>query len=304
VTVPKRPADILRRLDPYRELVEAELVKILPAKNEAPKSLHQAMHYTLLGAGKRLRPILTMLSAASFGAAPRKAAPFAAAFELVHTYSLVHDDLPCMDDDDYRRGRLTCHKKFDEATAVLTGDALLTLAFEAIVDAGGRTRLPPARVVMLVKELSRAAGSRGLIAGQIEDLAAEGQRVSLKKLEGIHHRKTGALFTAALRAGAILGGATPRELLIITRFGDLFGRVFQITDDILDVVGDFKTLGKPTGSDSKNEKATYPKLLSLKRAKAIAVDLSKEAAGTLEQLVGRNCAVMQDLVGYLPERVS
>ncbi|MBI4861148.1 MAG: polyprenyl synthetase family protein [Candidatus Riflebacteria bacterium] len=297
-------AGILARLQPCRKLVEAELSRVLPRATRAPVRLHRAMRYAALGPGKRLRPMLTVLVARMFGVAPRRSAPYAVAFELLHTYSLIHDDLPCMDDDDYRRGRLTCHKKFGEATAVLAGDALLTLAFGTLTDRAIEANLPARRTVQLVSELARAAGSQGLIFGQIDDLEAEGKRVSLKRLASIHDRKTGRLFTVALRAGAILGGADRRELEVITRYGDLFGQVFQITDDILDVTGSFEEIGKPVGSDRKNEKATYVSLLSVDRARAIARALCRRAVRTIRRLRGRPVEPLVDLVEYLPGRIS
>lgn len=290
----------LAELGRYYTAVEAELKRVLPKKTAPPRRLHEAMHYSVFGPGKRLRPILTLLTAEGFGQVPERAVSVAAAFELVHAYSLVHDDLPCMDDDDFRRGRPTCHRQFDEATAVLTGDALLTLAFEALAHA----KLPAARNLMLVQELGRAAGSAGLIGGQVDDLEAEGKAVSLRELKSIHARKTGALFTASLRAGAILGGATPKELEGLTRFGHLFGQVFQITDDILDEVGDFATLGKPKGSDRRNEKATYVTLLSLPRARKIARKLASEAMRELDALPRRRLDRLRALTLYLPERAE
>ena len=300
----KRPSSPLAALSSYRTAVDRELKRILPKARAQPAKLHQAMHYALFGPGKRLRPILTLLTAEGFGQDQRRSAPVAAAFELVHAYSLVHDDLPCMDDDDFRRGRPTCHKQFDEATAVLTGDALLTRAIEALADAGARTKLPPARTLQLVKELASAAGSAGLIGGQVDDLEAEGRQVALSELKSIHRRKTGVLFTASLRAGAILGGATAQELKDLTTFGHLFGQVFQITDDILDEVGDFATLGKPSGSDRRNEKATYVTLLSLPRARAIARKLALDACRALDRLPRRSLERLRELTLYLPQRAE
>jgi geranylgeranyl diphosphate synthase type II len=285
-------------------MVEHELDRVLPRAAQEPRRLHSAMRYSTLAPAKRLRPILTILAARGFGVPPRRAVPVAAAFELVHAYSLVHDDLPCMDDDDFRRGRPTCHRRYGEATAVLAGDALLTLAFQALVDGAARIHLDPDRTAVLVRDLARAAGSSGLIAGQVEDLSAEGRRISIARLARIHRRKTGVLFTAALRAGAILGGASPHELARISRFGDLFGRVFQITDDILDEVGDFAMLGKPAGSDRRNEKATYARLLPVPRALAIARDLARRAERTLGLLRGRDVGALQELVVLLPDRVG
>jgi geranylgeranyl pyrophosphate synthase len=299
-----KPASPLAGLTRYRTLVDRELKRILPKPTTKPARLHAAMHYSLFGPGKRLRPILTLLAAEGFRMRAERAAPVAAAFELVHSYSLVHDDLPCMDDDDFRRGRPTTHIKFDEATAVLTGDALLTLAFEALADATGKGKVPAARTVQLVKELARASGSTGLIGGQVDDLAAEGRAVSLHELRSIHRRKTGELFTASLRAGAILAGARTKELAVITRFGHLFGQVFQITDDILDEVGDFATLGKPTGSDRRNEKATYVRLLSLERSRSLARRLAGRAAGELARLPGLSFDRLVELTRYLPQRAD
>lgn len=300
----RRPASLLDRLAPLSKAILKELDRILTPSKAIPRSLQKAMRYAVFGPGKRIRPILLLEAAKVFGVPIRKALPFAAAVEFVHTYSLVHDDLPCMDDDDYRRGRLTCHKRFGEATAVLVGDALLALAFWSVSEGAKRGRIPSEKALSVLKELSFASGCSGLIAGQVQDLEAEGRTLTLRKLSDVHQKKTGALLTAAIRMGSILGDPSPHELSLISRFGTLFGQVFQLADDILDVIGNFKTLGKPAGSDRKNRKATAVSLLGLDEARRFAADLSLEAHATLDRLETRNTRAFHQFLDYLLERTN
>ena len=268
----------------YRPFVEAALEKYLPDEGMQPTTIHRAMRYSALGGGKRLRALLAIAGCQAVGGDIRQVEPLVAALEMIHAYSLVHDDLPCMDDDDYRRGKLTCHKVFGEGLAVLTGDALLTQGFYLIsrladVGVDGDT------ITRVLAELGQACGTDGLIGGQVVDLESEGKEVSRSTLEYIHTRKTGALFKTSIRCGAIIGGATDDQLDIIDTYADNFGLAFQITDDILDVVGDEAKLGKAVGSDERHIKATYVSILGLEQAKQRAqgaIEAAKEAIVTLE----------------------
>ncbi len=253
----------------WRPRIEAELEGILPLAECAPRSLHGAMRYAMFPGGKRLRPVLALMAAQVTGGDLSAALRPAAGLELLHTYSLIHDDLPCMDDDELRRGRATCHIAFDEATALLAGDALLTLAFEAVASGGGQA----------VSALARAAGSLGMVGGQVADLEAEGdgQDPDLARLESIHDRKTGALITASLEIGAIAGGSSD-ERGDLVEFGRLLGRAFQITDDCLDETGSAEELGKRPGADLAKDKLTYPALMGLESSREEAERLSRAAA--------------------------
>lgn len=266
----------------WADPVEAALRALLPAPTTAPSRLHEAMHYALFPGGKRLRPMLVLLGCQAAGGDPRRALRAAAALECLHTYSLVHDDLPCMDDDDLRRGRPTCHKVYGEALALLAGDALLTVAFEGTAEAG------PAAVVAL----ARASGSLGMVGGQVEDLAAEGDRAhhTLERLQWIHDHKTGALITASLVVGAhaaFPNGAPAALLDPLQRFGDLLGRAFQIADDCLDLTGSAAELGKTPLADVALGKLTWPAMVGLERSVAEARELAAAAAGLVPELIDR-----------------
>ena len=255
----------------------------LPAAGERPGLLHEAMRYSTLAGGKRIRPILCMAAAESVGGTRGQVLRAAAAIEVLHTYTLIHDDLPCMDDDDLRRGMPTSHVKFGEANAVLAGDALLALAFEWIAqDPAPAPYLP----TQLVLELAHAAGSHGVIAGQVEDLAGEGRDVDLTDLEFIHRHKTAMLLRAAVRIGGIAGGATPAELDALTGYGADVGLAFQIADDILNVTGDPQALGKPVGNDEARSKSTYVRIHGLEKAIQMADSLVAQAIDRLSPLRG------------------
>lgn len=296
-------ADVAAALERYRQLCEATLEAFVPPAETRPAGIHEAMRYSTFGRAKRLRPALSMAVAEELGADAARVASVASAIELIHTYSLIHDDLPCMDDDAMRRGRPTCHVEFGEAVAVLAGDALLTLAFELIIENGRAAAYPPEVLLDVILELSLAAGSRGMISGQVEDLDAEGRPVTLEELARIHELKTGRLFTASVRIGARLAGADAPTLEGLTRFAEAFGRCFQIIDDILDVTGTTEELGKPVGSDQKNDKATYPRLLGLEGARAEASRAAEEAQASLDQL-GLGEGVLSALLHHLLSRRS
>ena len=280
------------------KFVEEDLLKELRQTNSLDEELMRAMEYSLMAGGKRLRPILLMAAADACGSDGEKFVTVGDALEMIHTYSLIHDDLPAMDNDDYRRGKLTNHKVFGEAMAILAGDALLTLAFEVVI----RQRdVDPKILAQVVREISTAAGSAGMVGGQAIDLRSEGVRLNLSELKRMHLGKTGALFRAAIRPGAILAQADSRQLDALTRYADAFGLAFQITDDILDVAGDAKILGKATGSDAKKGKATYVSLTSLDEAKILAQGAVDEALTALE-IFGDEANFLRELVRYLTAR--
>jgi geranylgeranyl diphosphate synthase, type II len=261
--------------------VDAALRHHLPREGVRPATLHRAMRHSVFAGGKRLRPVLVMAAAEACGGDMRHVLPEACAVECVHTYSLMHDDLPCMDDDDFRRGRPTCHKVFGEAVAVLAGDALLALAFEILAGARPSRRHP---VSTRVLELARAAGSRHLVGGQVADLEAEGRRVGAGELHFIHGGKTAAMVRASLRLGAMGAGADARRLGALTRFGEALGRAFQIIDDILDVTQPAEKLGKSAGKDARDGKSTYPSVLGMEASRAEAARLTALAKRALAPL--------------------
>lgn len=279
-------------------LVNSTLKNLYPANEAFNKTLAQAMNYSLSAGGKRLRPIMLMAAADIVGAQGEKFVRIACALEMIHTYSLIHDDLPAMDNDDYRRGKLTNHKVYGEAMAILAGDALLTMAFDVMT---ADKSIAPDVLLRVVREISRAAGPQGLVGGQVLDLQAENKRIKIEELRRLHEAKTGALFCAAVRSGGILGGADEKQLAALTKYAEEFGLAFQITDDILDVVGDkFKT-GKPVGSDERNHKSTYVSLFSLSEAKKLAGKSVENAAASLK-MFGNKAEVLKILVQKLLDR--
>lgn len=277
------------------DLVEEGLLRELKQVPAYDETLEKAMEYSLMAGGKRLRPVLLMAAADAVGKDGAAFLTTGCAIEMIHTYSLIHDDLPAMDNDDYRRGKPTNHKVFGDGIAVLAGDALLTLAFEVMLRQEGAA---PETLVTVVSEMSRAAGPYGMVGGQVLDLEGEGRRLDLAALRKIHMGKTGALFCAAIRSGAILAGAKEEELAALTLYAERFGLAFQITDDILDVTGDEAAIGKPVGSDVRNEKATYVTLTSLEEAKKLAEDAVDEAVVALD-IFGERAAFLRDLALFL-----
>lgn len=255
-----------------RQLVENFLKTRLARKGIS--RVDEAMEYSLLAGGKRIRPILLMATAEALGVKGYNFLPVACGLEMIHTYSLIHDDLPCMDNDDYRRGRLTNHKVYGEAMAVLAGDGLLTLAFEVMLE---QKNVPAPALIETVREMAMCAGNFGMVGGQGLDLEFEGKEITPEQLRKLHSGKTGALFIAAVRGGAHLAGANEQELLALTKFADLLGLAFQIEDDILDVVGTEAELGKPVGSDAKNNKSTYVSLYGLEAARELSNKTVEEA---------------------------
>lgn len=260
----------------------------------------ESMKYSLFAGGKRLRPLLLMATADVINGSGYRLRSVAAGLEMIHTYSLIHDDLPIMDDDDYRRGKPTNHKVYGEALALLAGDGLLTLAFEVMLEQKG---VEPEKLIDVVREVAMCAGNYGMVGGQTLDLDAENKKINGDELRTLHSAKTGALFIAAVRSGAILSGATDEELLALTKFADLFGLAFQIKDDILDVEGDSKLMGKPSGSDEKLHKSTYVSLYTLDGAKALLEKTIKEAETCLE-IFGQNAEPLKKLTLYSLKRNS
>lgn len=258
----------------------------------------EAMEYSLMAGGKRIRPILLMASAEAVGSKGYNYLPVACGLEMIHTYSLIHDDLPCMDDDDYRRGRLTNHKVFGEAMAVLAGDGLLTLAFEVMLE---QKNVKPEALIETIREMAMCAGNFGMIGGQGLDLEYEDKQITPEQLRKLHSGKTGALFIAAVRGGAHLAGATDEQLLALTKFADLLGLAFQITDDILDVEGTEELLGKSVGSDEKNHKSTYVSLYGLQAAHELAEKTVNEALECLE-IFGENAEPLREITRLMTNR--
>jgi geranylgeranyl pyrophosphate synthase len=284
-----------------RALVEVELNSILPPGGAAPEKVHQAIRWSVFAGGKRFRPALLLAAGQAFGAEIKQLLRTACAFEMIHTYSLIHDDLPAMDDDELRRGRPTCHVRFDEATAILAGDALQTLAFQTIAN---DDRLDAATRVTLIAELTRAAATPdGMVAGQALDMEAEARQVNGSQLEEIHRLKTGALITSAARCGAIIGAATEQELDAITRYGAQLGLLFQITDDLLDVTASAEELGKTPGKDVRSRKATYPALYGVEESREKAVKAHHAAYAALEQL-DRPTEVLHRVVDFILHRTG
>lgn len=273
------------------EAVLQELEATLPADWTVPGHLKDAMNYSLQAGGKRLRPLLVVAACEALGGARKAALPVAAAIEMVHTYSLIHDDLPAMDNDDYRRGKLTNHKVFGEATAILAGDALLTHSFYSVVQASRRHGVPAEQVLSIVEELAEMAGPRGMVGGQVADMEGEQGLTSLEQLQYIHRHKTGDLIVFSLLAGGRIAGADQAQLEALREFGTQIGLAFQVQDDILDLVGDEGKLGKKTGSDIKQQKVTYPYFIGLEASRAEVERLTEAArsavlAGALRTIRG------------------
>jgi len=291
--------DLHAYLRERRDLLEAALERALPRVSDLPQRLHESIRYSVMAPGKRLRPILVMASAEAVGGSAEAVLPTACALECIHAFSLIHDDLPCMDDDDTRRGRPTNHKVFGEAMALLAGDALLALAFELV--ASNASAVAPDRLVSAVAMIARASGTWGMVGGQVMDIEAEGRPISGEWLQQIHARKTGALLTASSVVGALLAGGAEEQLERLREYGAHVGLAFQIADDILDVVGDEEKIGKPVGSDQKQDKATYPKLYGLERSLAMARTESTAAIAAVEPL-GPSAEPLRAIAHYIVER--
>jgi geranylgeranyl diphosphate synthase, type II len=279
--------------------IDRALNRYLPKANTKPATLHRAMRYSLFAGGKRLRPILCLAAAEACRGNIDNALPLACALECIHTYSLVHDDLPSMDDDDFRRGRPTCHKVFGDGVAILAGDALLTIAFEIVSTANPAPRYD---VSVLLRELAVAAGSQKLIAGQVADLEAEGRRVKREQLRFIHENKTAAILKSSVRLGAMSANADAKKLSAITQFGQGLGLAFQVIDDILDVTQTSEILGKSAGKDVAARKATYPAVIGLEKSRAEARRLTRQAHNALSVFRSDEAKPLHCLANYLLER--
>jgi geranylgeranyl diphosphate synthase type II len=281
-----------------RAAVDAALDRLMPGENVQPPSIHRAMRYSVQAGGKRVRPILCLESARIFSANVTHVLPIACALEFIHTYSLIHDDLPALDNDDLRRGKPTCHKKFGEATAILAGDALLTLAFETLAN----TSIGPTQSVAIISHVAASAGTvNGMVGGQVADLEAEGRAVQPAELEYIHRSKTAALIRASVVSGAIGGGGDDEDVARLTRFGETIGWAFQVVDDILDVEESSAALGKTAGKDAAQQKATYPSLFGLEKSRQFAKELEARAMAEIEPY-GARAARLRELAELIVRR--
>jgi geranylgeranyl diphosphate synthase type II len=278
--------------------IDRALDRFLPKAATKPATIHKAMRYSLFAGGKRLRPILCLAAAEACGGAANSAMPLACAVECIHTYSLIHDDLPSMDNDDFRRGRPTCHKVFGDGIAVLAGDALLTVAFEIAAQAEAWPRYDLREIF---REISVAAGSRRLIAGQVADLEGEGRPHTRAQLRFIHENKTAALLTTSVRLGAMSANATPTQLTAVSDFGRALGLAFQVIDDILDVTQTSEKLGKSAGKDVAAQKATYPAVIGLEKSRLEAARLTRQAHAALDSL-GKRGDILRALADHLLAR--
>ncbi|HEY1661889.1 MAG TPA: farnesyl diphosphate synthase [Verrucomicrobiae bacterium] len=294
----KHPFDLQDFLATRTEAVNRALDKFLPSESVKPATIHKAMRYSLFAGGKRMRPALCLAAAQACGGSEKDAMPLACAVECIHTYSLIHDDIPAMDNDDFRRGKPTNHKVFGEGIAVLAGDALLTQAFEIGAQCKNYSRYPHRTIIL---EIARASGSLQLIAGQVADLEGEGRKISETELKFIHERKTSALLCCSVRLGGMSANCTPAQLAALTRFGYHVGLAFQVIDDILDVTQTSEKLGKTAGKDVAEQKATYPAIVGLEKSRKIATQLTDKAFAALKIFKGRAVA-LEALAEYLLKR--
>ncbi len=293
--------DLHTYMHQQRQRVDSALSEYLPAKGEKPQRLHEAMHYSVFAGGKRLRPLLMLAACTCVGGDDNNAMPAACAMEMIHTYSLIHDDLPAMDDDDFRRGVATNHKVFGEALAILAGDALLTQAF--ITLAQPQPQLECATQQRVCAIIAAAAGAAGMVGGQVVDMQAEGTSVDLATVEYIHNHKTGALIRASIECGALLGAADAASYNRLCQFGRAAGLAFQIADDILDIVGDQQQLGKDIGSDAERGKATWPAVAGIKAARRQMEQLHQQALTALEPF-GDSATALRQMSAYIITRSS
>ena len=290
-------------LEARKKIIDETLDRYLPSEDNYPSVIFKAVRYSVFAGGKRIRPILCLASAETAGGNIESILPVACALELIHTYSLIHDDLPAIDDDDYRRGRLTSHKVFGEDIAILAGDALLTEAFRLMSDASLLEKIPPEKLLFVIRDIAEAAGYFGMVGGQVADVQSEGKDVDSVVLNYIHTRKTGAVIIAAVKAGAILSNAGEVELNALISYGRHIGLAFQIVDDILNVEGDQVSLGKGTGSDAKRGKVTYPALMGIEASRKRAGELVESALSALKNFDQR-AEPLRMIAGYIMERRS
>ena len=284
-----------------KEYIDAAICGYLPSENTFPASIHKSMLYSILAGGKRLRPVLLIAAAEAVGGNRQDILPFAVATEYIHTYTLIHDDLPALDDDDLRRGKPTNHKVFGEAIAVLAGDALLTQAFYLMTDSSLMSSIPPEKILQAAHDMTDAIGTSGMIGGQVVDIESEGKPISAETLEYIHVHKTGCLIKACIRAGAILSQSKVDQLEALSNYGEQIGLAFQIVDDILDITADQSQLGKDIGSDVDKKKATYPALYGLDKSKKKADELVEEGIACLE-IFGEKAESLRDIGRFFTQR--
>jgi len=284
-----------------QRLIDGALERWVPGENEFPPLVHQAMRYSLFAGGKRLRPILALAAAEAVGGRMVDALPLACSLELIHTYSLIHDDLPAMDNDDLRRGKPTCHKIFGEALAILAGDGLLAEAFHLLTRPDLMSDISPKRRLRAIHQVAQAAGSLGMIGGQVMDIAVQGREVDAHLLEYIHSHKSGALITASVGAGAIIGGASAREYKALIGYGEKLGLAFQVIDDLLDVQGEEEKIGKAVRKDQAKGKATYPALFGIAESRRQAEDLVRQALIFLKPL-NRQANPLREIAKFILKR--
>jgi geranylgeranyl diphosphate synthase, type II len=293
--------NIQNYISEFKSAVDECLCSLMPAESEAPPTIHRAMRYALFAGGKRVRPILVLAAGESLGGARGTLLQLGAAVEMIHTYSLIHDDLPALDNDDLRRGRPTCHKVFGEAMAILAGDALMTRSYQVLAELPG---LSEATRLAIIREIACATGTiEGMIGGQVVDLESEGKPINAQVLEYIHRSKTGALLTACMRCGALAAGANPRQLQALTEYGRKTGLAFQIVDDILDMTASSEKLGKTAGKDQKVKKATYPALYGLDASRAHARELISAAVEEIREL-GDPAESLRELARFVYSRTA
>ncbi|HVG02126.1 MAG TPA: farnesyl diphosphate synthase [Nitrospira sp.] len=293
--------DIRQYLERKREEVDGYLQSVIPSAETMPTTLHESMRYSLFAGGKRVRPILAIAAAEAIGEANQSVLPVAASLELIHTYSLIHDDLPAMDNDDFRRGKPTNHKVYGEAMAILAGDALLTMAFELCTGESGEHGIEAGRQVRLIRELAVGAGNIGMVGGQVLDIQAENQDIDLATLQSIHKHKTGMLIRAAVRMGAIAGGGTAAQLDELTVYAENIGLAFQIADDVLNVTGTREELGKNPNTDAQRGKKTYPTFYGVDGAKQLAEECVNRANSRLASF-GAKADPLRELARYITSR--
>lgn len=294
--------DLKKYLKEQSALIDSALDRFLPKETELPNSLHKAMRYSVFAGGKRVRPILMLAACRAVGGESKQALPGACAMEMIHTYSLIHDDLPAMDDDDFRRGNPTSHKVFGEAVAILAGDALLTEAFKLLSEPLHTVGCEPAGLLAVIHEIAKCAGSYGMVGGQVVDMESEGRSdLDLATVQYIHTHKTGALIKASVVAGALLGGGDKLQVAAITRYGEAAGLAFQIADDILDIEGTTEEIGKDAGSDEARGKATYPAVMGLVAAREEAESMMAYALAELE-IFGAEADPLREIAQYIVRR--
>jgi geranylgeranyl diphosphate synthase type II len=295
--------DIKAYLAKKKDLVDKSLEKLVPAASAYPSSIHEAMRYSLFAGGKRVRPILAVAAAEALGAPTADLLPIAGSLELIHTYSLIHDDLPAMDNDDLRRGRATCHKVYGEAIAILAGDGLLNMAFEVLSDPRRLKAVPANRMLAITKEIATASGVNGMVGGQVVDMESENQEIDFPTLEYIHTHKTGALIRASVRVGALYAKAGKKQFAALTRYGEMAGLAFQIADDILDITGKQEEIGKDVGSDLEKGKKTFPSFYGLDASRSRAREVADKAIAALK-VFDRKADPLRELADYIVNRVN